>query len=97
MNITTLVTAVMTLIAAIITTFLVPLIKSKLDAEQWTQLRSYVKIAVEAAEMIYTETGMGEKKKTYVLEYLGKLGFKLDTDTIDNLIESAVLELKNNN
>lgn len=36
---------------------------------------------------------MGKQKKEYVLEYLNKKGFTVDYDTIDNLIENAVLEL----
>ncbi len=43
--------------------------------------------------MIYTESGMGEQKKAYVLQYLNKKGFTLDYDTLDNLIENAVLVL----
>lgn len=44
--------------------------------------------------MIYNGAGHGAEKKAYVLEYLNSKGYKLDSDTIDNLIESAVLELK---
>jgi hypothetical protein len=43
--------------------------------------------------MIYKESGMGKEKKAYVLQYLNKKGFTVDLDTIDNLIENAVLEL----
>jgi hypothetical protein len=43
--------------------------------------------------MIFNESGMGKQKKEYVLEYLNKKGFTVDYDTIDNLIENAVLEL----
>jgi hypothetical protein len=53
----------------------------------------WVKIAVGAAEMIYTESGMGPQKKAYVIEYLNKKGFTVDFDTLDNIIENAVLEL----
>ena len=45
-------------------------------------------------EMIYNGAGRGAEKKAYVLEYLNSKGYKLDSDTIDKLIESAVLELK---
>ena len=43
--------------------------------------------------MIYNESGMGEQKKAYVLEYLNKKGITIDYDTLDNFIENAVLEL----
>ena len=50
--------------------------------------------AVEAAEMVYNGAGRGAEKKAYVLDYLTRKGYKLDSDNIDKLIESAVLELK---
>ena len=43
--------------------------------------------------MIYTESGMGQQKKAYVLEFLNSKGFTVDVDSIENLIESAVLDL----
>lgn len=43
--------------------------------------------------MIYTESGMGQQKKAYVVEFLNSKGFTVDPDTIENLIESAVLDL----
>lgn len=54
----------------------------------------WVNIAVEAAEMIYTGTGRGEEKKQYVLDFLNSKGFTLNTAEIENLIEPAVLQLK---
>ena len=44
--------------------------------------------------MIFKESGMGTVKKEYVIEFLKQKGYTLDTETISNLIESAVLELK---
>lgn len=43
--------------------------------------------------MIYTESGMGQQKKAYVIEFLNSKGFTVDADTIENLVESAVLDL----
>ena len=57
-------------------------------------LKNWVKIAVQAAEMIFKESKMGEQKKEYVLEFLKTKGYKVDTEAINNLIESAVLDLK---
>lgn len=93
-DLTNIVSAVFTLIMAIITTFLIPYLKNKIDADKLDKIKSWVKVAVQAAEMIYTESGMGATKKAYVIEYLNSKGYNLDTETLDNLIESAVLELK---
>lgn len=93
-DITNVVSAVITLLVAVVTTFLIPYLKEKVDAEKFEKIKAWVKVAVNAAEMIYTGAGRGEEKKAYVLDYLNQKGYKLDSATIDNLIESAVLELK---
>lgn len=93
-DITNVVSAVITLLVAVVTTFLIPYLKERVDAEKFEKIKAWVKVAVNAAEMIYTGVGRGEEKKAYVLDYLNQKGYKLDSATIDNLIESAVLELK---
>lgn len=93
-DITNVVSAVITLLVTVVTTFLIPYLKERVDAEKFEKIKAWVKVAVNAAEMIYTGVGRGEEKKAYVLDYLNQKGYKLDSATIDNLIESAVLELK---
>ena len=92
-DLTPIVNAVIALIAAIITTFLIPWIKSKIDAAKLAQIVEWVGIAVRAAEQIYNESGMGEKKKQYVLDFLASKGFTLDPDSINAMIEAAVKNL----
>lgn len=93
-DITPIVNAVIALVAAVISAFLIPWIKGKIETEKLNQIMSWVTIAVEAAEQIYRESGMGAKKKAYVLDFLAKKGITLDVDSIDAMIESAVLDLK---
>lgn len=93
-DLTQIVVAVLTLIISLVSAFLVPYIKSKVTNEQLETIKLWVKVAVEAAEMLYKGSGRGEEKKKYVLDFLESKGFKLNTEEIDNLIESAVLELK---
>ena len=92
-DLTPIVNAVITLIAAIVTTFLIPWIKSKIDAAKLAQIVEWVGIAVRAAEQIYNESGMGEKKKQYVLDFLADKGFTLDPNSINAMIEAAVKNL----
>lgn len=92
-DLTPIVNAVIALIAAIITTFLIPWIKGKIDAAKLAQIVEWVGIAVRAAEQIYNESGMGEKKKQYVLDFLASKGFTLDPDSINAMIEAAVKDL----
>lgn len=93
-DLTPVVNAIIALIAAAISVFLIPWIKEKIEAEKLEQVMGWVTIAVEAAEQIYRESGMGAKKKAYVLDFLAKKGITLDVDSIDAMIESAVLDLK---
>lgn len=92
-NITPVVEAVLALVAAVITCFLVPYIKSKYGAEKLEEIQKWVRIAVEAAEQIFVGTGLGKQKKAYVEEFLASKGFTLDSDSIDKMIEAAVLAL----
>ena len=92
-DLTPIVNAVIAIIAAIITTFLIPWIKGKIDAAKLAQIVEWVGIAVRAAEQIYNESGMGEKKKQYVLDFLASKGFTLDPDSINAMIEAAVKNL----
>lgn len=93
-DLTPVVNAIIALIAAVVSAFLIPWIKEKIEAEKLEKVMGWVTIAVEAAEQIYRESGMGEKKKAYVLDFLAKKGITLDVDSIDAMIESAVLDLK---
>lgn len=95
-DITPILEAVATLAVALITTFVVPYIKSKTTLEQQTQLNAWVKIAVTAAEQVYEGPGQGDKKKTYVLTWLAGHGIAIDEDKLDAMIEASVYELTNN-
>lgn len=93
-DLTPIVTAVLTLIFSLITAFLIPYIKVKTTDEQFNTIKLWVQVAVQAAEMLYVGSGRGEEKKQYVIEFLKSKGFTLNAEEIENLIESAVLELK---
>lgn len=92
MDYTDIIKAVITLITAIVSAFLVPYIKSKYSEAQLKKWQSIVDIGVSAAEQLYN-TDQAQEKKTYVLKYLYEKGIKLDAETIENLIEASVLHL----
>lgn len=92
-DITPIVEAVVALIAALITAFVIPWLKSKIDAEKLAKITMWVEVAVEAAEQLYNGSGRGAEKKAYVVEFLNSKGYTLDPDSLDKLIEAAVFNL----
>lgn len=96
-DLTQIIVAVLSLMLSLVSAFLIPYIKEKVTAEQFATIKLWVKVAVQAAEMLYVGSGRGEEKKKYVVEFLNSKGFTLNTKEIDNLIEAAVLELKQEN
>ncbi len=100
-DMTKIVLAVIGLLAAIVTKFLIPLLqtklkldKSKLTENQAYLLRLAISTAVTAAEQLY-KSEEGQKKKAYVLAQLESQGYKVDGAAIDAAIEAAVFELHN--
>lgn len=94
MNYTGLVEAVIALAVVLITGFLIPFLKSKVETAQWEKWRNIAKVAVQAAEQIFMGEGRGVEKKEYVLNYLSEK-LKVDKETLENLIESGVFEINN--
>ena len=93
-NITPIINAGILLVAAIVSVFVIPWIKSKAKNEDTTNFLRWVEIAVAAAEQLYESTD-GPAKKLYVLEYLMSKGIAVDADDIENAIEAAVIKLHN--
>ncbi len=92
-DITPIIEAVVTLIVALISAFVIPYIKQKTNKTQQEEIAAWVKIAVTAAEQIYTGSGRGAEKKAYVVEWLKARNLKVDEKKLDALIESAVYQL----
>lgn len=91
--------ALIPVIGAILTTYIIPLIKEKIGTEKLAKYEYWASMAVNAAEMIFKETGMGESKKEYVTNFLNEIFNKnkvvITEEQIEILIESAVNELNN--
>lgn len=92
MDYTQIISAVIALISALISAFLIPWIKTKIDADKLQTIRAYVEIGVKAAEQLYDATD-GQAKKAYVLSFLAEKGITFDSEVIDKLIEASVLQL----
>lgn len=92
-DLTTIMEAVITLIIAVVSAFVIPGLKREISAEKLAEISEWVQIAVTAAEQIYNGPGRGEEKKAYVLKFLTDKGYTVDLAAIENLIEAAVYEL----
>lgn len=93
-DLTDIIKAIILLIMAIVSGFLIPMLKRKLSDDKFYDLVNWVRVAVQAAEMIFTESGMGEKKKDYVIDFIQTKGYTVDLYELDALIESEVLKLQ---
>lgn len=94
-NLTDIIVALILVLASIVTKYVIPYFVGKVSAEKRQELAFWAKLAVEAAEKIFKESGVGVAKKQWVKEFLESKGFKLDEKEIDVAIESAVLEMQN--
>lgn len=93
-DITVIVEAAIALISAVITCFLIPLVKSRLSAEKKERLEFWIKTAVKAAEQIFKNIDKaGTQKKDYVVNFLLSKGLVFDVDEVTAMIESEVYKL----
>ena len=92
-DLTQIILAIITLIGAIITRYLIPWIKDKLDDRQYDVFATLVRVGVYAAEQLFTSEQWKEKK-AYVVSLLKENGYNVDATAVDALIEATVRELR---
>lgn len=92
-DITAVINAIIAFIAAAITVFVIPWIRSKTTSQQREELVAWAKIAVSAAEQLFQGSGRGAEKKRYVLDFLAENGFTVDEEAVNAAIEAAVKQL----
>jgi len=92
------VSSVLTIIVALITAYVIPWLKSKVNETQMQQIDKYIDLAVRCAEQIYTPEQWKEKKQ-FVLDYVtnvvnDKFSLSLTEEDIDLMIEGIVNKVK---
>lgn len=99
MDITEILLCVLALISLALSIFLIPNLKAKFTDDQRERIKTYIDVAVQAAEQLYpTLDGkkMGKEKLQYVADYLETKGVTFDVDDVHDeirlMIESAVLQ-----
>lgn len=96
---TKLIEAILTVIAILITGYLIPWLKTKIGADKYAQLEQFTEACVRAAEQLYTPEEW-KLKKAYVVSLISEkadsLGIGLNEAEIDALIEGVVNFVKHN-
>ena len=94
-DITQIVVAVIGVLSAVLTAFVVPWIKSKTTTNQQIIIETLARAAVMAAQQVYGDNA--EKKEyavQYITEQLKKYSITLNTDAISTVIEAALKAIK---
>ena len=92
LDLTLIIEAALALLSAVLTAFVLPVLKKRLTAEQTERLRDWVRVGVAAAEQLFGSQ-TGQQKKDYVLSLLLSKGLVVDVDEVTALIESEVYRL----
>lgn len=89
--------AIASIIAILITSYLIPWIKGKIGEDKYKLIENYTELAVRSAEQLYTPEEW-QKKKEYVYQCvsikLNKIGLELSEVEINNIIEGWVNAVK---
>ena len=91
--------ALIPVIGAIITAYVVPFIKNKIGTERLDNIDYWIKKGVEAAEVLFDAPKSGEQKKAYVIDFINKMFNSkktvITTEQIEVLLEAAWKEMTN--
>jgi len=83
--------------AALISAYIIPLLKEKLADIKYQRLLEVVELAVRAAEQTIKGSGMGAVKKDEVIAFVTKWmvghGILITEEQLDQLIEAAVFNM----
>lgn len=95
-----LILALIPIIGTILTAYIIPYIKEKIDNEKLVKYEEWVDMAVRAAEMLWTESGKGADKKAYVVDFLTNMfnqnKITITEEQMNILIEACVQQMNEN-
>lgn len=93
-DLTPIINALILIVAALISAYFIPWLKSKKTAEETKDLIAWADIAVAAAQQLYYQLD-GETRLNHALAVMREAGFDIDTIEVRNAVEAAVLKLHN--
>jgi hypothetical protein len=79
-------------LAILVMAFVLPWISKRMGSENYAKLLQAIKLAVQAAEQLFPDSGVGVKKKQWVLDFINSK-FKIKEDDVERLLEAFVYEL----
>ena len=91
-DLTNIIEAAVALLVALVSAFLIPWIRSRLNASQTAELLRWVKIAVYSAQQLYYNLD-GATRLEHALEVLAAKGFDVDDAALLDAVEAEVLKL----
>lgn len=90
---------VVSVVFALLSAFVIPLLKEKLQDMKYQRLLEMVKVGVRAAEQTIKGSGLGHVKKDEVINFVTAWmlsnGIIITEDQLDQLIEAAVYAMNN--
>lgn len=89
---------VVSVCAILVTVYVIPFLKSKVDDKQWNDLLDIVEKSVLAAEQtIGAKNGTIKKSEVmaFVMDYISDKGLNLTKELVDQLVEAAVYKMNN--
>lgn len=90
---TPLVQAIITLASAAVTIFLIPWLHERFGNERLEKIKTWVQIAVYAAEKAYG-AGNGDQKLAFAEQVLAEHKIKLDTKTLKALVDAEIKKME---
>ena len=93
-DLTPIINALILIVAALISAYLIPWIKSKKTAQEIANLEKWADIAAAAAQQLFYQLD-GESRLAHALGVMKEAGFDVDTIEVRNALEAAVLKLHN--
>ena len=91
-NITPLANALISLLAVVISLFVIPVLRRKIKAQDLERLESLAALAAKAAEQLYSREAT-DAKRDYVISYLYSKGYSVDDADVMAALEAAVIKL----
>lgn len=90
---TPLIEALILLLTSVITVVIIPALRERYSNEQLEKAKSWVQIAVYAAEKMYG-AGHGDQKLAYAEQFLAEHKIKLDTSTIKAMVDAEIKKME---